>query len=495
MNPRPLRRRFSAMLRLRHRALMHLDPGVGEFGGMGGGAPSGPGTAAPGFGPGTPAPGNAGPGAAPAGGGGPVPAPAPSPSAAGGYQQGAIPSGQVQPPYPGQPAQIVQPGMGGVPPMGGVPGQPAPQPGPQGPPPQPTEGAGEWQSISQALAAAVPGTNFKDDHEAWQAVLSAFQGARQRNYYQDVGQQVAGDYQNYLAWRQQQQGQQQQAQAQADNPYGRPEWNESWLNYVERDEASGLIRSKQGYDPAIGTKVQNYVEWRRNFREKLENDPGAVLQPLIQRQAQELVQREIGGIREQMQARTLLDQNADWLFQRDGYGRFQVNPQDGKRIYSQNGVQYFQHVRDAATRLGIGNMQAQHQYAMSQLELASLRGFAQQVRASQYNPQAQAIQPAYPAQSQPVAPQPAWGQGVPTQPPYGGQPYGGPPPGMPPGAGHYPNVGAARASYDPASPQPQHMEPSPGPSLYEMMMQDMRAANESDQTVMADLRGYGRSAY
>lgn len=199
--------------------------------------------------------------------------------------------------------------------------------------PAPTAAETQWQGVRDYAKTQGVELPFEDDGAALNTLLSAYKQANERNYYADFGRQAAPhaqEFQEYLRTRQQP-----QAPA-APPPWKGPEFKEEWLQVVEKDENTGRLRSKAGYDPTIAQKVEAYAEWR----ERWQKEPEAIIGPLIQSEAQKLVDARFAEQNERYRADQLLSRHAAWMFAADAQGRALYNQQTGQRQITPEGVTY-----------------------------------------------------------------------------------------------------------------------------------------------------------
>jgi hypothetical protein len=144
--------------------------------------------------------------------------------------------------------------------------------------PAPPGQSSDWQGVrdfAKAMGVELP---YENDAAALTNLLAAYQGLQRRDWYSDLGQRLAPHADKIAAYL----AEQEKPKAPEGPPAWRaPEIKREWLQMVERDEATGVIRSKAGYDPSIADKVQSYVEWRERFSER----PDEVLTPWVEQRA------------------------------------------------------------------------------------------------------------------------------------------------------------------------------------------------------------------
>ncbi len=197
-----------------------------------------------------------------------------------------------------------------------------PQPQPAAPQPtgviegaiaQPAAPGGEWQSIRDYAKDQGVELPWADDRSAVQNLLQSYRQLQERNYYADLGRQVAPHAEAVREYIQQRQS---PAEAQPPPAYRPPPFRQEWLAMVERDPETGGLRSKPGYDPALPEKVQAYSDWRDRFMQ----EPEAILGPLVDERARQYVQQELGQYKEQDLAQRLIQREATWIFQGGSVG-------------------------------------------------------------------------------------------------------------------------------------------------------------------------------
>ncbi len=205
-----------------------------------------------------------------------------------------------------------------------------------------------------------------------------------------------------LGWQahqaQQAQPQQQpQAPAKPPNPFGLPEFDHGLIQFIKRDP-SGQLVVDPGAPPDTLARFQAYSQKRQEVERQFFDDPMKFLGPLIQQEAlkvsQQQVQQHLGGYQEQVQAKTILERNADWLYDKEpnGQRKFTTDPMTGQTApaLSVYGQVYSKFVKEAAD-LGISTAAKQDQYATAMLQNAIFSA-KQQQQAGQQAGQANATQ-------------------------------------------------------------------------------------------------------
>jgi hypothetical protein len=185
----------------------------------------------------------------------------------------------------------------------------------------------------------------------------------------------------YQTWQQQQQAAQQPtspaAPAKPQNPFGLPEFDHGLLQFIKRDPSSGQLVVDPGAPPDTLARYQAYTQKFQEVQPQFWADPMKFLGPQIQQIAQQIaqqqVQQHLGGYQEQVQARTILEQNADWLYAKDAQGQrqFQTDPMTNQTapVLSPYGQVYARYVKEAGD-LGITSAAKQNQYATAMLQNA-----------------------------------------------------------------------------------------------------------------------------
>jgi hypothetical protein len=235
--------------------------------------------------------------------------------------------------------------------------------------------AAEWQGINDFARAQGIDLPWKDDVQALQNLISAYRQQGQRNFYADLGRQIAPHADQVRAYLLQQQ--QMAQQAQPTRPWAAPAFKREWLAQVETDPETGQLRAKPGYDPSLPEKVQAYADWRDKFLQA----PDEVLKPWVAAEAQQIVQQQMATYQEQAQAQQLVQAEAQWMFQG---GRVGAPLTAAGQMYGRAADQFF--------RAGLRDVRALHAASVAVVQNAFLR---QQVRSA---PAAQAAAGQTPAQ-------------------------------------------------------------------------------------------------
>lgn len=240
--------------------------------------------------------------------------------------------------------EVVQPE---VVPEGGVPAPAAP----------PAADA-TWQGVRDFARQQGVDLPWQDDAVALQQLLESYRHSQRRDFYADLGRRVAPQAEAFTEFLRQRQA---PPAAEAQPPWKPPAFKREWLQQVERDPETGVLRAKPGYDPATAEKVQAYAEWRDQFLDS----PEEVLGPLVEDRARSLIQQELAGYQQRMQAEALVAHSAAWMFEE------QPDPQ-GRRRLSPAGALYARAAQELWDS-GLKDVSRVHALARGQVELAVAR--------------------------------------------------------------------------------------------------------------------------
>lgn len=247
--------------------------------------------------------------------------------------------------------------------------------------------ANDWQSLTEAARLQgyqVP-AGMTDDRAFLTHLLQQSRVAQQQNFYAQLGQQMAPraqQIQQYL------QGQQQPAAPTQRNPWEPPPFDKRWMSVVEQDPTSGLFYAKPGVDPSIPAAVNEYAKWKQTFDE----DPQAAMKPYIESEAKKIAQTtfqtQMQEYQRQQSIQGIVNQNQQWLYQRDAGGNVQYG-YDGKPLNSPVGTLYLQELQRVSS-YGIKDPAKQDEMAKDLVRGRIAAYNAQQAATSQQpvNPQA-----------------------------------------------------------------------------------------------------------
>jgi hypothetical protein len=236
---------------------------------------------------------------------------------------------------------------------------------------------------------------FPDDQALLQHLLLAQQQIPQLQQMARYGERVAGNWnevEQFLAQRQQQQRQT------AQEPWWKPLWNPppydpSWEKMIGRD-AQGNYVGLPGAPPDIVNKYVAHQQFRTQTADKIMSNPFEFFEPAIKQlarqEAQAISQQQLAQHNDRQFSQSLIQQNADWICQKDQSGQPQFN-RDGTPVLSPWGQAYAGYVRDAA-QLGLVDPQKQHSYALGLTQRDYL--LAQQNAGAQVQQPAAAVAPA-----------------------------------------------------------------------------------------------------
>lgn len=185
--------------------------------------------------------------------------------------------------------------------------------------------------------------------------------------------------------------QQQEAQA---NLFGLPQFDMALLNFVGRD-ATGNLVPLTGAPPDAVIRVREYQQKLQDVQQKFWSNPEGFLAPMVEKKAQEiaakLFQERTQRTTEQQFAQQAVQQNADWLYEKDAQGQWQeaFNPMSGRMepVLSPYGKFYHQTVQNLVAA-GVENAQVAHQFAVNALQVQLLQAKVNQLQGGQQQQQA-----------------------------------------------------------------------------------------------------------
>jgi hypothetical protein len=216
-----------------------------------------------------------------------------------------------------------------------------------------------------------------DDYQAIAHLANAYRQAQQ---YAPIAQQWAQHQGEFQQWLQARQEQERQAQAQQQGWWRAPEFDPRWRSQIYRDPQTGRLMTVEGADPSILPRYNAAMTHAQDFLDKFSFDPIGTIRPgieeVVRQIAAEMFQGQMGNYQNQTYARGWVQQNSDWLHQRDPQGRLIPNG-PGTYVLSPAG-QRFKYYVDQAEASGIQNPQTVQEFALGMLQrdlmLAQLQG-------------------------------------------------------------------------------------------------------------------------
>jgi hypothetical protein len=176
-------------------------------------------------------------------------------------------------------------------------------------------------------------SRFADDEAAFAGLGSHLEQVRAQEQFARLGQQAYPQWTEFQKWQKVQQEAAAAEAAKKNQWWNPPEWDEKWLEGVERDPATGELRPKQGFDPVLPSRIQAYRAFQQQMLHNLTKDPIATLkpglEPLVRQLAAEIVQQHLQGYSQQTNIQQIVQQN-EWLYEKEADGRFKMGPQGGK---------------------------------------------------------------------------------------------------------------------------------------------------------------------
>jgi hypothetical protein len=266
---------------------------------------------------------------------------------------------------------------------------------------QPAPQASPWESFK-----TLPEFQGQDDRaiasRLYQAMEREKVASRRLAQYQQVmpvAQEYLSNRPEYERWKQQQsaaQAQQAPAQPQAQKWWNPPEIKDSYKRYLVKDETG---RDAISPDAPLDVRAQltDWMNYRADFAQKFLTNPEEALGPMVaelaQKQAQELIEKQLQTRDNEAFVKRFEDENKDWLYDSETGS---VSPA---------GLSFHKYVDEARSH-GINGPEARARYAiaMTERDLLAQKYDAEQGQPSQ--PQAsfpmQAQQPAPEQSPQPV---------------------------------------------------------------------------------------------
>ena len=180
---------------------------------------------------------------------------------------------------------------------------------------------------------------------------------------------VASEYlsnrQQYQQWRAAQQAAQQAPQPQqaaapkSDNWWNPPQIKDSFKQYLTRD-ADGREVIAEHAPLEAKAALQDWMSYRADFAKKFLDNPEQTLGPMVQsiaeRQAAEIVERQLSQQRREQFVKSVEAENAEWLYQ---------NPET--RMASREGLQVQKYIEDVKS-MGVSDPEHRWQLSVAMLE-------------------------------------------------------------------------------------------------------------------------------
>lgn len=168
--------------------------------------------------------------------------------------------------------------------------------------------------------------SFKDDQTAFDHLLGTTASQlRQAQQYRQFYEQHAPEFTEYQKWKQQQAEAAKQAAQPAKPKWSPPEYNERWNQMVQRDPETGRLLPVDGAAPDLPQKLANYKAWQVETLQKMLHDPEGTLYPLFEDKVQAAIEARLNAWQESQAPKQavheFVQQNADWMYQQDQYGR------------------------------------------------------------------------------------------------------------------------------------------------------------------------------
>jgi hypothetical protein len=182
--------------------------------------------------------------------------------------------------------------------------------------------------------------------------------------------------------------------AAARHPWDIPQIDRRLLSMVEKDPTTGALRPLPGAPPDAALQVQKYLDARQAAVDGLFENPMQALRPIVtelaRAEADRIVQERMGGVQAQGQVNAIIQQNSEWLFQKDqnGHVQRQFNPATGQQVpvLSPVGRFYAEKVQQLH-KMGVTDPAAQHEMAVMYTRQALADVQARQSQAQQQGQQ------------------------------------------------------------------------------------------------------------
>lgn len=281
-----------------------------------------------------------------------------------------------------------------------------PSPAPYSPAPAPTP---EPAPLTVRDALANYGLDlrphFDNDHAVLQHLVGQLREAQSLREQANYGREYQQYAEQFRTWQRQQQAEAQRAATQQQpNWWKAPEYDPKWAQQIMRDPTSGELRPVPGAPHDVVQKYVAFAQHQQEFQTKFAQDPiGAIkpgLEQMMHQVASNLIQQHFGQYQEQTTANGLVNQNAEWLYERLPNGAIATD-RTGQRVFTPLGQRYAAHAQNSI-QMGIRTTEQQHSYAMAMLERDYLMHQRQAGSQAQQQPQAPAQPQAPLAQGNPA---------------------------------------------------------------------------------------------
>jgi hypothetical protein len=110
------------------------------------------------------------------------------------------------------------------------------------------------------------------------------------------------------------------------------------MQFVDRDQNTGIYASKPGIDPQIAARVNEYQDWMQGFL----RNPGQLItqaaQHVSEKTFDERFEARYRELQHNQQVESILQENSHWLYQRNPDGA--VARQNGRPMFTPEGAAY-----------------------------------------------------------------------------------------------------------------------------------------------------------
>lgn len=253
------------------------------------------------------------------------------------------------------------------------------------------------QSLSDILKERELGEFAGEDDDSTLDRISE-QLKQSRQYQQQIAQyQQQAQYAQWQQYQAYQQAQQAQQAAQQYRPQQGPqfhgvlshwqqvpEYNDQWLQFLDQDEHGNPI-VKPGGDPTLPQKIAAYKEWQRQGLNTMLSNPTQFVadaiysNPEISAAFDAMIEQRLAPIRQQMEARNVVEQAQRDLFEFDESGRMKRDA-NGNAVMTPVGRHYAPYAQ-RLEQMGIPFQQA-HGMAMEFAQLQAAKEAPKETAAS-----------------------------------------------------------------------------------------------------------------